>query len=65
MIQWADVIFVMEKKHKQRILEKFGSQAGDIPIITLNIPDDYQFMNPELVDDIRAKVDCYLTIGNS
>jgi len=65
MIAWADVIFVMEKKHKQRITEKFHAVSYQKLIITLDIPDDYQFMDPELIEDITTKVDHYLDAFNS
>ncbi|MET4081258.1 putative protein tyrosine phosphatase [Pedobacter sp. UYP30] len=59
-ILWADVIFVMEKKHKQRILEKFNLESSDQEIIILDIPDDYNYMNEELIEEIRTKVEPYL-----
>lgn len=59
-ILWADVIFVMEKKHKQRLQDKFANEAQEKQIIVLDIPDDYQFMDAELIEDIKAKVDAYL-----
>lgn len=59
-IAWADVIFVMEKKHKQRIQEKYNDELYDKKIIILDIPDDYQFMDPELMEEIKTKVDFYL-----
>ncbi|RYD78620.1 MAG: protein tyrosine phosphatase [Sphingobacteriales bacterium] len=60
MVIWADVIFVMEKKHKQRIMEKFGSTADAEKIVILDIPDEYQFMDEELIEEITTKVDYYL-----
>ncbi len=59
-ILWADIIFVMEKKHKERVIQKFEDEIGDRPIIILDIPDDYKFMDPELIEDIKTKVDLYL-----
>jgi predicted protein tyrosine phosphatase len=59
-ILWADIIFVMEKKHKDRIIQKFGYEIGDCPVIILDIPDDYKFIDPELIEDIKSKVDLYL-----
>jgi protein-tyrosine phosphatase len=60
LIIWADLIFVMEKKHKQRIVERFPEEIYEKEIITLDIPDDYQYMDEELIDEIRSKVDDYL-----
>jgi predicted protein tyrosine phosphatase len=59
-IVWSDIIFVMEKKHKQRIIEKFSEEIRHQPIVVLDIPDDYKFMDPELIEDITDKVSPYL-----
>jgi len=59
-IAWANIIFVMEKKHKQRIQEKYSSELSDKEMITLDIPDDYQFMDPDLIEEITTKVNYYL-----
>jgi predicted protein tyrosine phosphatase len=50
LIGWADRIFVMERKHRDRLKQKFGDELTDKQVITLNIPDDYEFMQPELID---------------
>ena len=52
-IQWADVVLVMEDKHRQRLLADFPSETKFASIGVLDIPDDYQFMDPELVELIR------------
>lgn len=59
-IEWADIIFVMEEKHKSRIKSEFRNTASHILIYVLDIPDDYPFMDAELVDILRAKVTPYL-----
>jgi predicted protein tyrosine phosphatase len=59
-ILWADLIFVMEKKHKQRMTAKFPVECSERQIIILDIPDEYQFMDSELIEDIEAKVNLYL-----
>jgi len=60
MVLWADIIFVMEKKHKQRIQEKFNQEIEDKIIVILDIADEYKFMDPELIEDLQTKVDYYL-----
>jgi len=52
-IQWADLICVMEEKHQSRLRADFRSELKHKDIRVLDIPDDYQFMDPELVDLIR------------
>lgn len=59
MILWADMIFVMEKKHRQRIRQKFGEASLDKDIIVLDIPDEYQYMDPELVEILEVSVMAY------
>lgn len=59
-ILWADIIFVMEKKHKQRMSEKFPFELEGKEIHVLDISDEYQFMDNELIEEIVAKVDSIL-----
>jgi predicted protein tyrosine phosphatase len=59
-ILWADLIFVMEKKHRQRLLEKFADEMADKEVVVLDIEDNYQFMDLELIDMLTASVDPYL-----
>ncbi len=53
-IIWADAILVMEDKHRQRILSDFPVESKFKPMHVLDIPDDYQFMDDELVELIKA-----------
>ncbi len=57
---WADIIFVMEKKHLRRLREKFAGELTGKRVVCLNIPDEYQFMQPELVDRLEAAVPPHL-----
>ena len=60
ILQWADLIFVMEKKHKARIVEKFPSICSQKKIVVLDIADEYQYMDDELIETLRASVEPYL-----
>lgn len=60
LLLWADLIFVMEKKHKQRLHQTFGQSLHEKEIIILDIPDDYQYMDPELIDMLKLSVKGYL-----
>ena len=60
LIDWADLIFVMEKKHKQRLSASFMDNLSNKQIIVLDIPDDYQYMDEELIVEIETKVGSYL-----
>jgi predicted protein tyrosine phosphatase len=59
-IEWADLIFVMEEKHEQSMLDKFPLETGQKRIVVLDIPDEYKFMDPVLVEKIKAKVTGYV-----
>src|SRR5262245_35241000 len=59
-IVWADLIFTMEKKHKQRLLENFPNETQYKKVIILDIEDEYNYMDEELIEMIRISVDPYL-----
>ncbi|MFC3812530.1 low molecular weight protein tyrosine phosphatase family protein [Lacihabitans lacunae] len=59
-INWADIIFVMEKKHKQRIQKKFDLNLRDYNFVILDIEDNYQYMDEGLIQILKDSVDPYL-----
>ncbi|MBK5533622.1 phosphotyrosine protein phosphatase [Pseudomonas sp. TH08] len=59
-IRWADLIFVMERKHLNRLHAEYARLLEHKRIYSLDIPDDYQFMDPELVDILEDAVKPYL-----
>ncbi|WP_419904799.1 low molecular weight protein tyrosine phosphatase family protein [Kiloniella sp.] len=59
-IQWADIIFVMEEKHKSRLKADFRRQLEYKPLHVLDIPDDYPYMDAELIDILENSVPGYL-----
>ncbi len=56
-IQWADIIYVMESRHTLKLKKMFGSILKNKKIICLNIPDNYAYMDPILIEVLRAKLD--------
>jgi predicted protein tyrosine phosphatase len=56
---WADVIFVMEKKHADRLRAKFADELRGKALVNLRIPDDYQFQDAALVALLREKLHAY------
>jgi predicted protein tyrosine phosphatase len=60
LVEWADLIFVMEQNHKAKLTSDFKPWLRGKRVICLNIPDNYQFMDPALVKRLRAKVDGFL-----
>ncbi len=55
-LAWADVVLVMEDKHKSRLLSEHRALLQHKPLYVLDIPDDYRYMDPELVALLGAPV---------
>lgn len=49
LLRWADVICVMEQKHKNRLMAEYHRTLENKPLHVLDIPDDYRYMDPALV----------------
>jgi len=65
MIGWADTIFVMEKAHRNKLRRKFWAYLKSQRVMCLNIPDEYDYMDPRLVQLLKAVVPRHLTAGAS
>jgi len=59
-IAWATIIFVMEKKHRTQLAAKFRRHLNGKRVICLDIPDDYTYMQPELVKLLESKAGPFL-----
>lgn len=55
-VRWADVILVMEDKHKAEVQAAFATLLDGKRLLVLHIPDDYQYMDAELVSLLRQSV---------
>lgn len=55
-VGWADVIFTMEKRHNERLRNKFPAALKGKKLVCLHIDDDYQFMNSNLQDVLRERL---------
>lgn len=62
MLRWADVVLAMEKSHLNRLKEKYAEVLEEKNVTVLHIPDDYEFMQPELIDELQAKVEPILSM---
>ncbi|CCO44452.1 conserved hypothetical protein [Vibrio nigripulchritudo SOn1] len=56
LIQWADIIFVMEKTHRNKVSKKFKDLLKGKKLVCLDIPDNYERMDPGLVKLLKARV---------
>lgn len=62
-VGWAELIFVMEKRHRARLQEKFRDEMMGKQVVCLFIPDDYDYMDEELIDRLRGGVAPYVDFG--
>jgi len=60
LLEWANLIFVMEKAHRNKLSSKFKRHLSNKRIICLDIPDEYAFMEPSLVRLLQARVTRFL-----
>ena len=63
LVDWAELIFVMEKQHKSKLSARFKPQLQGKKVVCLNIPDNYRFMQPDLVKLLESKVTPFLSFG--
>jgi predicted protein tyrosine phosphatase len=61
-IGWADIIFVMEKRHKELLHDRFPAALSGKKLICLHIGDDYQFMNSNLVEVLTEKLKPHIEV---
>ena len=57
LLLWADLICVMEHWQKKRLREDFPDLFHDLHVEVLDIPDDYEFMDPALKELILERVE--------
>jgi predicted protein tyrosine phosphatase len=61
-IGWADIIFVMEKQHGRILRQRFGEALDGKTVICLRIPDVYHYMEPALIDELKAALSGYIEL---
>jgi protein-tyrosine phosphatase len=60
LISWADIVFVMESKHRDIIADLYPIESCSKEIVSLDIPDNYYFMETMLVELIKSRVNSFL-----
>jgi len=60
LVGWADVIFVMERVHEQKVRERFPEELTGRRLICLQVPDDYEFMEESLVEELESRLTMHL-----
>jgi len=59
LLTWADVVFVMERKHKQLLEQHFGEDINKKEVVVLDIEDNYQYNDPELIKYLNRALQPY------
>lgn len=62
-LEWADIIFVMEKVHRSKLSKRYKQYLKCKRLICLDIPDEYDYMAPDLVKLLKAKVSPLLPVN--
>ena len=65
LIEWADVILVMENSHRRKVAKKFQPLLKDKKLAVLNIPDVFEYMDPLLVQILTKRVPSYVKIRSA
>jgi len=60
LIEWAEIIFAMENSHRNKLRQRFGKLLDGKRLVVLGIRDDYDYMQPELVEILKRKVPPHL-----
>lgn len=65
LIEWADVILVMENSHRNKISKKYKELLRDKRLVVLDIPDVYECMQPELIHLLKTRVPRYVRLSSN
>jgi predicted protein tyrosine phosphatase len=60
LVEWADLVLVMENAHKRKISTRFPGSTRDKRIVSLDIPDRFEYMDVELVELLYARIGALL-----
>jgi len=60
LIEWADMIFVMEDHHRDAILDL--CPEADNKIVVLGVPDVYRRNDPRLIEILKEKIAKHLNV---
>jgi predicted protein tyrosine phosphatase len=65
LVEWAELIFVMEKTHRSKLTARYKPQLANTRVICLDIRDEYAYMDPALVVLLKQKVMRFLPCATS
>lgn len=65
LIEWADIIFVMERTHRNKLTKAFRAHLKNKRVICLDIRDEYDYMDPVLIRLLELKAGPFFIRGGS
>ena len=60
LVGWAEVIVVMEPQHRAKVSKRFRKELAGKRVVCLDIPDNYEFMQPELIELLKMRARRFL-----
>lgn len=60
LVRWADIVFVMEDVQRNKLAQRFGEILCGKQIVSLGIPDRYEYMDPQLIRLLKTGTAGYL-----
>ena len=60
MLDWAELVFIMDDKQRAALQALFPDHAALTRLVCLEIPDDYAFLDPDLVRLLEDRVEPHL-----
>jgi predicted protein tyrosine phosphatase len=61
-VRWADVVFVMERWHHDRLRQMFAKIMRNKRVICLDIPDKHKYMDSALVERLTAALSSHIEL---
>jgi predicted protein tyrosine phosphatase len=62
LLGWANLIFVMETRHRDYLREKFPDAIVDKRVICLRIPDEFEYNDPELIELLKMNLSPHVPV---
>jgi predicted protein tyrosine phosphatase len=60
LVNWAELVFVMENVHREKLLHKYHRLLTGKQLVVLDIPDEYEYMDEELIAMLQDMMESYL-----
>jgi predicted protein tyrosine phosphatase len=61
-IGWADWIFVMEKRHRDLLEDRFPAELEGKHLVCLHIPDEFQYLDPDLITLLKSHLSEFIPV---